>query len=76
MPLAFVPPEFCNVFGSLVQPVQVSREPDYFDGGKPFRRVRDWITERRQLAHGHQNLNVMFREAEQFRRRRDIKACR
>jgi len=23
------------------------------------------ITQRRQLAHGHQNLNVMFREAEE-----------
>lgn len=37
--------------------------------------IRGGITERCQLAHGHQNLNVMLRETKQFRRRRSIKAC-
>ena len=34
-------------------------------------RIAQWC----QLAHGHQNLNVVFRKAGQFRRRRDIKTC-
>ena len=75
-PLALVPPVFGNLLRGLVQPVLVHCEPNHLDGRKPFRRIRCRITERRQLAHRHQNLNVMLREAEQFRRRRDIKACR
>jgi len=59
-----------------VQPVLVSREPYHLDCRKPFGRIWSRIAERRQLAHGHQNLNVMLREARQFRRRRNIKACR
>jgi hypothetical protein len=54
----------------------VSSQTDHLDGGKPFRRIRGGIAEWRQLAHRHQNLNVMLRETEQFRRRHDIKACR
>jgi hypothetical protein len=38
--LAHAPPEFCNVFGGRVQPVLISREPNHFNGGKPFWRVR------------------------------------
>jgi hypothetical protein len=59
-----------------VQPVLISGQTDHLDGRKPFRRIRGWIAQRRQLANRHQNLNVMLRKAEQFRRRRDIKACR
>jgi hypothetical protein len=75
-PLALVSPVFGNLFGGLVQPVLVSREPNHFNGCKPFRRIRGGIAQRRQLAHGHQNLNVTLRETKQFRRRHDIKTCR
>ena len=71
-PFALDSPVSCNVSGGLVQPVSVSSKANHFDGGKPLRRVGSRITERRQLAHGHQNLNVTLREAEQSRRRRDI----
>jgi hypothetical protein len=57
-----------------VQPVLISREPDYFDGSKPFRCVWGRNAQRRQLTRSHQNLNVTLREAEQLRRSRDIKA--
>ena len=57
---------------AFVQPVLISGELNHFDRRKPFRRIGSRIAEWHQLAHGHQNLNVMFREAEQFRRRRDI----
>ena len=76
MPLALLPPVFGNLFGGLVQPVLVRRETDHLDGRKPFRRIGSRIAQRRQLARGLQNLNIMLREAEQFRRRRDIKTCR
>ena len=71
-PLAFLPPVFCNLLRGLVQPVLISGKTNHFNGCKPFRRVGGRITERRQLTHGHQNLNVTFREAKQFRRRRHI----
>jgi hypothetical protein len=74
--LALVPPVFGNLFRGLVQPILISRETNHLNGGKPFRRIWSRIAQRRQLAHGHQNLNVTLREAEQFRRRRDIKARR
>jgi len=75
-PLAFVPPVFCNVFCGLVQPLLISRKTDHFHSAKPFRRVGGRIAKRCQLAHSHQNLNITFSEAEQFRRRHDIKAGR
>ena len=75
-PLALISPVFGNLFGGLVQPVLVGCQAYHFDGGKPFRRIRGGIAGRRQLAHSHQNLNVMLREAQQFCRRRGIKACR
>ena len=70
------PPVFCNLLRGPVQPVLVSSQPYHFDDGKPFRRVRGRIAQRHQLAHGHQNLNVILREAGQSRRGCDIKACR
>jgi hypothetical protein len=76
MALAFLSPVFCNLLRGLVQPVMVSRETNHFDGGKPFRRIGSRLTERCQLAHGHQNLNVTLRETKQFRRRHNIKAGR
>jgi hypothetical protein len=59
-----------------MQPVLVSCEPDYFDRRKRFRRVRSGITQRRQLANGHQNLHVTFCETKEFRRCRDIETRR
>jgi hypothetical protein len=63
-----LPPVFGNLFRGLVQPVLISREPDHLNGGKPFRRVGNRVTERRQLAHTHQNLNITLSEAEQLGR--------
>ena len=57
-----------------MQPNLVSGQTDHLDGRKPFRRIGSRITQRRQLAHGHQNLNVTLRKTKQFRRLRDIKA--
>jgi hypothetical protein len=74
MPLALAPPVFGNLLCGFVEPIFVGCQPNYLDGGKPFGRVRGGIAKRRQLADGHQNLNVMLREAEQPRRRRDIRA--
>jgi len=30
-------------FRGIVQPICISREPDHFNGGKPFRRIRGEI---------------------------------
>lgn len=76
MPLTFISPVFCKFLRGFVQPVLVSGEPDYFDGGKPFWRIWCRVAQWRQLAHAHQNLNVILREAEQLCRRRDIKPGR
>jgi len=73
--LPFVSPVFCNLLRGLVQPIFVRSQTDHLDRRKPLGRIRGRIAERRQLAHGHQNLNVMLREAGQLRRRRDIKTC-
>ena len=54
-PLALMPPEFCNLFGGLVQPVLISREPNHFDGSNPLGRIRGGIAQRSQLTDGHQN---------------------
>jgi len=59
-----------------MQPIFICGQLNDFDCRKPFRRVGCRITERRQLAHRHQNLNIALREAEQFRRRRDIQPSR
>ena len=59
-----------------MEPVVVCRETYYLDGRKPFGRVEGWVSKRRQLAHSHQNLNVMLCETQEFRRRSDIEACR
>ena len=61
--LSLVSPGFCNLFRSFVQPLLVSRQPNYLDRCKPFRCIRGRITQRRQLAHTHQNLNIAFGEA-------------
>ena len=72
----FVPPIFGNLLRGLVQPIFVSGQTDHLDRCKPLGRIRSGIAQGRQLALGHQNLNVMLREAEQFRHRHHIKACR
>jgi hypothetical protein len=51
-------------------------QTNHFNGGKPLGRIGGRIAQRRQLAHGHQNLNVMLCKAQQFHRRHDIKAYR
>jgi hypothetical protein len=68
------PPVFGNLLRGLVQPILVSGKTDYLDGRKPLGRIGSRIAQRSQLAHGHQNLNVVLRKAEQFRCRHDIKA--
>jgi len=68
-PLALLPPVFGNLLGGLVQPVLVSGQTDHLNGRKPFRRIRA-DRQRRQLAHGHQNLNIIHCKTEQFRRGR------
>jgi hypothetical protein len=59
-----------------VQPIFIRRQLNHLDRGKPLGRIRGRITQRDQLAKGHQNLNVTLHEAEQLCRRRDIEACR
>jgi hypothetical protein len=38
-PSSLLPPVFCNLLGSLVQPVLVGTELDHFHSRKSFRRV-------------------------------------
>ena len=73
--LALVPPILRNLLCRFVQPILISGEPNHFDGGKPFWRIRRGIAEWRQLADGHQNLNVMLCEAEQFGCRDNVEPC-
>jgi hypothetical protein len=65
-----------NLLCCFMQPVLISGQPNHFDCGKPFGRIRGWIAQRRQFAHSHQNLNVILREAQQSCRRANIKAGR
>ena len=67
---------FRNLPSRPVEPLAVRRQSNDLDGGEPFWRVRRRVTERLQLAGGHQNLNVMLREPKQFRRGCPIKAGR
>ncbi len=61
---ALASPVFGNLLRGLVQPVLVNRKTNHLDCREPFRCVRGRIAQRRQLAHGHQNLNVVLREAQ------------
>ena len=55
-------PVFGNLLGGLVLSLFICRQPDERE---PLWRIRRRIAQWRQLAHRHQNLNVMLREAQQ-----------
>ena len=76
MTMTLVSPVFGNLFRGLVQPVLISGQTDHLDRCKPLGRIRSGIAQWRQLARGHQNLNVTLSETQQLRRRRDIKVRR
>ena len=68
LPLALMPPVFGDFFGGPVQPVIVCGEADDFHRGEPLRRVWCRVAQWRQFAGGHENLDVVFSEAEKLRR--------
>ena len=71
-----MPPVLGNFPSGPVEPLAVRRQSNDLDGGEPLGGVGRRVAERLQLPGGHQNLNVMLREAEQFLRCHDIQAGR
>lgn len=74
LPFPLMPPVLRNFPSGFIQPLAVRRQSNHFDGGEPFRGIGRRITERHQFAHVHQDLNVMLREAKEFRGGRRIEA--
>jgi hypothetical protein len=61
MALPLVSPEFCNIFGSLVQPVLIRREPDHFDRRKPLEKGFLISSHSSSVFHFIQNIPDIFR---------------